>query len=130
MSHYASVDPRVTTAVALNSGLYGGDRLDYYARMHAPVAIFNGNSAERDVAYENGLRAFNEITTVPVYHGVYPIGHGDAYFQDNGGEFGIIAVGWVNWWLKDDLSSKGKGMFIGNNCRLCNQPWDVMHKGF
>jgi len=128
MAHYAAVDPRVTTTVALNSGIFNDDRMSYYQRMHAPVAIFNGD--ESDVAYDNGLRAFDEITTVPVYHANYPQGHGDAYFQDNGGEFGIVAVGWLDWMLKGDQSASGKGMFIGQNCRLCRSPWISKNKGF
>ncbi len=129
MAHYAAVDPRVTTAVALNSGIaIYGDRFNYYPRFHSPIAIFNGNQS--DVAYNPGLQQYDEVNNVPFYHANYPIGHGDAYFQDNGGEFGIVAVGWLNWWLKDDLSTTGKGMFIGNNCRLCRSPWVSKHKGF
>lgn len=129
MAHFAAVDPRVTTAVALNSGLgIYGDRFNYYPRFHAPMAIFNGDQS--DVAYNPGLQEYDEVNNVPFYHANYPQGHGDAYFQDNGGEFGIVAVGWLNWWLKDDLSTTGKGMFIGNNCRLCRSPWVSKHKGF
>ena len=129
MAHFAAVDPRVDTAVALNSGLgIYGDRFSYYPRFHSPIAIFNGDS--RDVAYNPGLQEYSEVNNVPVYHANYPIGHGDAYFQDNGGEFGIVAVGWLNWMLKDDLTGSGKGMFIGENCRLCRSPWVSKHKGF
>lgn len=129
MAHYAAVDPRVDTAVALNSGLgIYGDRFSYYPRFHSPIAIFNGDS--RDVAYNPGMQEYNEVNNVPVYHANYPQGHGDAYFQDNGGEFGIVAVGWLNWMLKDDLSTSGRGMFIGVNCRLCRAPWVSKHKGF
>jgi hypothetical protein len=129
MAHYAAVDPRVKTAVALNSGLgIYGDRFDYYPRFHSPLAIFNGDQS--DVAYSPGRQQYSEVNNVPIYHANYPIGHGDAYYQDNGGEFGIIAVGWLNWMLKGDEGASGKGMFIGNNCRLCRQPWTSMHKGF
>lgn len=129
MAHFAAVDPRVDTAVALNSGLgIYGDRFNYYPRLHSPLAIFNGDS--RDVAYNPGLQQYDEVNHVPFYHANYPIGHGDAYFQDNGGEFGIVVVGWLNWMLKDDQSESGRGMFIGNNCRLCRSPWVSKHKGF
>jgi hypothetical protein len=129
MAHFAAVDPRVDTAVALNSGLgIYGDRFSYYPRFHSPIAIFNGNSS--DVAYNPGLQEYSEVNNVPVYHANYPQGHGDAYYQDNGGEFGIVSVGWLNWLLKDDLSANGKGMFIGDNCRLCRSPWVSKYKGF
>ena len=129
MAHFAAVDPRVTTAVALNSGLgIYGDRASYYPRFHTPVAIFNGDS--RDVAYNPGLQEYSEVNNVPFYHANYPQGHGDAYYQDNGGEFGIVAVGWLNYMLKDDQSANGKGMFFGSNCRLCRSPWVMKNKGF
>jgi hypothetical protein len=129
MAHFAAVDPRVDTAVALNSGLgIYGDRQSYYPRFHSPLAIFNGNSS--DVAYNPGMQEYSEVTNVPVYHANYPQGHGDAYFQDNGGEFGIVAVGWLNFMLKDDMGATGKGMFFGNNCRLCKSPWTAKSKGF
>lgn len=129
MAHFAAVDPRVTTAVALNSGLgIYGDRFNYYPRFHTPVAIFNGDS--RDVAYNPGLQEYSEVNNVPFYHANYPQGHGDAYYQDNGGEFGIVATGWLNFMLKDDQSSTGRGMFFGTNCRLCRSPWVSKNKGF
>ena len=129
MAHFAAVDSRVTTAVALNSGLgIYGDRSSYYPRFHTPMAIFNGDS--RDVAYNPGLQEYSEVNNVPFYHANYPQGHGDAYYQDNGGEFGIVAVGWLNYMLKDDQSSSGKGMFFGSNCRLCKSPWVMKNKGF
>lgn len=129
MAHYAAVDPRVDTAAALNSGLYAEDRFDYYPRFHSPIAILNGN--ESDVAYSNGLRSYDEITGVPVYHSNHAnLGHGDAYFQDNGGDLGRAAVGWLNWHLKDDTSSTGRGLFIGNNCFMCQSPWTSKNKGF
>jgi len=129
MAHFAAVDSRVDTAVALNSGLgIYGDRFDYYPRFHSPIAIFNGNSS--DVAYNPGLQEYSEVNNVPVYHANYPQGHGDAYFQDNGGEFGIVAVGWLNYMLKDDQTATGRSMFFGNNCRLCRSPWVMKNKGF
>ena len=129
MAHFAAVDSRITTAVALNSGLgIYGDRANYYPRFHTPVAIFNGDS--RDVAYNPGLQEYSEVNNVPFYHANYPQGHGDAYYQDNGGEFGIVAVGWLNYMLKDDQSATGRSMFFGSNCRLCKSPWVMKNKGF
>lgn len=129
MAHYAAIDPRVDTGVALNSGLYSGDRFGYYDRFRTPIAIFNGNQS--DVAYSNGLQAFDEITNVPVYHANHAnLGHGDAYFQDNGGDLGKAAVGWLNFQLKDDMSETGRGRFFGNNCFMCRAPWTSKSKDF
>ena len=129
MAHYAAVDPRVDTAAALNSGLFSQDRFDYYPRFHSPIAILNGNSS--DVAYSNGLRSYDEITNVPVYHSNHAnLGHGDAYFQNNGGDMGRAAVGWLNWHLKGDTSATGRGLFLDNNCFMCRSPWTSKNKGF
>lgn len=129
MAHYAAIDPRVDTAAALNSGLFAEDRFDYYPRFHSPIAILNGNQS--DVAYSNGLRSYDEISNVPVYHSNHAnLGHGDAYFQNNGGDMGRAAVGWLNWHLKDDTSATGRGLFIGNNCFMCQSPWTSKNKGF
>jgi hypothetical protein len=56
------------------------------------------------------------------------VGHGGTYNQDNGGDFAKFAIAWFGWWLKDDLSSSGKGMFVGPNCGLCNTYWDIQSK--
>ncbi len=129
MAHYAATDPRVDTGMALNSGMYASDRFDVYARFHSPIAIFNGNSS--DVAYNNGLAAYDDITNVPVYHANHAnLGHGDAYFQDNGGDMGRAAVGWLNWQLKGDTSATGRERFFGNNCFMCRSPWTSKNKGF
>ena len=130
MAHYAGADPRVDTAVALNSGIaIYNDRYDYYPRFHSPLAIFNGNSS--DVAYNPGRQEYDEVTNVPIYHSNHAsLGHGDAYFQNNGGDMGKAAVGWLNYQLKDDMTATGRGLFFGNNCFMCSAPWTSTNKGF
>lgn len=130
MAHYAAVDPRVDTGVALNSGLgIYGDRQSYYSRFHAPMAIFNGNSS--DVAYNPGLQEYDEVTNVPIYHANHAnLGHGDAYFQNNGGDMGKAAVGWLNFQLKGDMGATGRGLFFDTNCFMCRSPWTSKNKGF
>jgi len=45
MTMYAAPDPRVTTAVLWNSGLFARDQ-PLYDSLHAPMAIFNGGPAD------------------------------------------------------------------------------------
>jgi hypothetical protein len=52
-------------------------------------------------------------TVTPVFYGVYPVGHGGTYNEDNGGPFGVAAVAWLKWQLMGDTSAKGKGYFVG-----------------
>jgi hypothetical protein len=117
----AAVDPRITTAFPFDSGLFSRDQTIYNA-LHSPMAIFDGGS--QDIAYSNGLADFMAITKVPMLFGNPTMCTGNAhvctFFAANAGEFGRAGVAWINWWLLDDLGPTGKGMFIGNNCGLCD----------
>ena len=127
MALNAAGDSRLSTVVAMNSGLLNPSQ-NVYARMHTPVAYFNGGPS--DVAYPNGQRDYQSIMNVPVYHANLPVGHGGTYGNDNGGEFARVGVAWLNWHLKDDQSATGRGMFLGNNCGICNSNWTIEHKNF
>jgi len=48
--------------------------------------------------------------------------------EDNGGEMGTLAIGWLRWHLLGDEGTTGKEMFIGSNCGLCNSEWEIMWK--
>ncbi len=121
MAEDAAVDPRITTAFPYDSGLFSRDQTLYDA-LHAPMAIFDGGS--QDIAYQNGLADFMAITKVPMLFGNPTMctsnAHVCTFFAANAGEFGRAGVAWINWWLLDDLGPTGKGMFIGNNCGLCD----------
>lgn len=127
MSLNAGGDPRLSTVVAMNSGLLNPSQ-NVYASLHTPVAYFNGGSS--DIAYENGRRDYQNINNVPVYHANLPVGHGGTYDQDNGGEYARVGVAWLNWHLKGDESATGRGMFFGNTCGICGTNWTIEHKNF
>lgn len=127
MSLNAGGDSRLSTVVAMNSGLLNPSQ-NVYAALHTPVAYFNGGSS--DVAYPNGQRDYQNINNVPVYHANLPVGHGGTYNQDNGGEYARVGVAWLNWHLKGDQAATGRGMFLGNNCGICNSNWTIEHKNF
>ena len=82
----------------------------------------------RGLAYANGKRDFETLPArVPVFYGVYSsVGHGGTYNEDNGGAFGMAAVAWLKWQLKNDTSASGKAYFVGTTCGLCgNSQWKV-----
>ncbi len=58
-----------------------------------------------------------KIDKVPVAMANHDVGHGGTYSQPNGGEFGRVAVAWLQWQLKSDEAA-GK-MFKGASCGLC-----------
>ena len=47
----------------------------------------------------------------------FDVGHGGTYAQPNGGEFGKVAVAWLQWQLKGDKTAAK--MFSGPDCGLC-----------
>ncbi|HET7923914.1 MAG TPA: alpha/beta hydrolase-fold protein [Rhodanobacteraceae bacterium] len=123
----ASVDPRVTTAVVLNSGMMADD--DQYMRrhelersvldkMHAPIAYFIGG--ERDIAYPNAeqdWQALQELDLAAINANM-DVGHGATYQMPNGGPFASGPVAWLKWQLKGDAAARA--MFVGDDCGFCS----------
>ena len=123
----ASVDPRVTTAVVLNSGMMADD--DQYMRrhelersildkMHAPIAYFIGG--ERDIAYANAEQdwlALQELDLTAINANM-DVGHGATYQMPNGGPFASGPLAWLKWQLKGDAAARA--MFVGEDCGFCS----------
>jgi hypothetical protein len=125
MALNASDDPRVSVSMPMNSGLMQRNQT-LYAALHAPMAIFNGGPD--DVAYPNGQADFDAIDSIPMLLANIPVGHGGTYRQDNAGEMGKAAVGWLRWHLLGDTGATGKGLFSGASCGLCDSDWDLQWK--
>jgi hypothetical protein len=129
MAIQAAVDPKITTAFPYDSGLFSRDQTIYDA-LHAPMAIFDGG--DQDIAYANGLADFQAITKIPMLFAnptsCSSNAHVCTFFDSNAGEFGRAGVAWINWQLLDDQGPTGKGMFIGDNCGLCDSKWNLMWK--
>jgi hypothetical protein len=89
---------------------------DVLQKLHSPVIYIIGG--EKDIAYPQAVDDFAKIDKVPVAMANFDVGHGGTYNQPNGGEFGRIAVAWLQWTLKGDETA-GK-MFTGQSCGLCN----------
>jgi hypothetical protein len=130
-----AADPRITTAVIWNSGLFaqpsdmgGGKTLSKkdLESIHVPVAYISGDPT--DIAHNNANADFEFIKSIPVFRGwERGVGHGGTYNQPNGGEFSGIAVAWLNWQLKGD--NRAALMFRGVDCGLCVNPkWVVQTK--
>lgn len=130
-----STDPRVSTTVLWNSGLFaepttmgGGKPMGRgdLRSLHAPVAFISGD--EEDLAFENANANFELISRVPALR-AYARGvlHSGTYGERNGGEFAGVAVAWLDWQLKGD--SRARRLFVGKDCGLCVNPhWVVKSK--
>ncbi len=129
----ASTDPRVTTALVLNSGMMpDGDQ--YMIRhelersiidaMHAPIAYFIGG--ETDIAYTNAEADWAELLDRDVVATIanLDVGHGATYNQPNGGAFVTAPLAWLKWQLKGDRDARA--MFVGAACGLCaDSEWSL-----
>lgn len=121
-----STDPRITTAVVLNSGMIT-DTDQYMIRhelkrsvlqqMHAPIAYFIGG--ETDIAYANSEMDWAELQTlrIPAINANMDVGHGATFSEPNGGAFASGPLAWLKWQLKGDAAARA--MFVGERCGLC-----------
>ena len=123
-----AADPRVTTAMIWNSGLFaqpsdmgGGKTLSKsdLQSIHVPIAYISGDS--QDVAYNNANSDFDHFTKIPAFRAYERgVGHGGTYREPNGGEFSGVGVAWLDWQLKGD--EQAARMFEGRDCGLCVNP--------
>lgn len=122
----ASVDPRISTVLVLNSGMMpDGDQ--YMVRhelersilqeMHAPIAYFIGG--ESDIAYENAEADWQELQQldIPAVNANLDVGHGATYHLPNGGPFARAPLAWLQWQLQGNPAARR--MFVGDNCGFC-----------
>jgi hypothetical protein len=129
-------DPRVATAVIMNSGLFveGPTRMggmsatkDLLAELHFPTLYILGGPT--DIAYANGMDDFAHIAHVPVAVANIDKGHGGTYWEPNGGAAAEVVVDWLAWRLRGD--AEAGGTFLGKDCGLCaDAAWTYETKGF
>lgn len=128
-------DPRVTTLVVCNSGIFDNPEKGMSVlpklskaqlrKIHSPTLYLLGG--ESDIAYQNGMDDFKRINHVPVYVANMDVGHGGTYSQPHGGEFARVAANWFKWQLKNN--QEAARLFIGKPSGLSESPgWTVDKK--
>jgi hypothetical protein len=128
MAEKASYYPKFTAIGITSSGLFNKDT-SVYNQIHTPFKIMNGGpkNAGNDMAYENGLRDYNEISALGkpiIYFSKTSGGHGTG-LESPKGEYNTVNLAWLNWELKGDTTSTGKALLVGPNCKYCkNSGWD------
>ena len=133
-SLYNCADPRITSLMICNSGLFknsnrnqavGGMPMPDKSKLkeiHTPIIYILGG--KEDIAYENGMDDFHLISHVPACAANFPVGHGGTYRQPHGGEFSVVALNWLNWQLKGD--KQAAKMFKGKDCLLSKREgWTI-----
>ena len=127
-------DPRIKALMICNSGLFnqqnasqavGGMPMppkEKLKEIHTPIIYILGGP--EDIAYGNGMDDFHRIDHVPAVAANFPVGHGGTYRQPHGGEFTVVALGWLDWQLKGD--KQAAKMFKGNDCEISKrQGWTI-----
>jgi hypothetical protein len=120
-----ATDPRVKTAVIMNSGFFNagaspiggieGDK-STLTKLHTPTLYVLGGPT--DIAYENGMDDFKRIKGIPAAVINIPVGHGGTYFEPNGGLAAQIVTSWLDWQLKGSKAAAGR--FTGGTCGYCS----------
>ena len=119
-------DPRITTTVIWNSGMFSDSDPDRLDHLQAPIAYFTGGPS--DIAYENALNDWRDLPEdLPAFMGHLDVGHYGTFPEPDGGEYGRVGTAWLQWHLKDD--EEAAEQFIGADCGLCADPeWDADSK--
>lgn len=127
-------DPRVTTVVICNSGIFstpGNGRSNMpnltkenLKQIHSPTLYMLGG--ETDIAYANGMDDYARINHVPIVMANMDVGHGGTYGEPHGGEFAKVATAWFKWQLKGD-NEAGK-LFTHEPGLAANKLWRVEKK--
>ncbi len=124
MAENVSGDPRFAAIGFTSSGLMAAND-NLYDKIRTPWKIMNGGSS--DIAYENGLRDYEEISSRGkpiIYFSKTSAGHGGDLGQARG-DFNRVNLAWLNWQLKGDTSATGKGFLVGATCTFCTDSgWD------
>jgi dienelactone hydrolase len=121
-----STDPRITTTLVMNSGLFpDGDQYmqrfalqrSHLSALHAPIAYFIGG--ETDVAYVNAEQDWQDLQALPLtaININLDVGHGATYAKPRGGEFAEAPIAWLRWRLLGDLQASSQ--FVGQGCGYC-----------
>jgi len=125
MSENVSGDARFSAIGITSSGLMSANKT-LYDKIHTPFKIMNGGSS--DIAYENGARDYDEISSrgIPiVYFSKTNQGHGGDLGNARG-DFNKVNLAWLNWQLKGDMGTTGKGYLTGSTCTICSDSgWDI-----
>jgi len=132
----AAQDPRVKTAVIMNSGFFpaGANPIQGVVSDKALLNGLHGSilyvlGGPTDIAAANGTDDFRRIERIPAALVNVPVGHGGTYMQPHGGVAADVVGAWLDWRLKNDRAAATR--FVGTECGLCRDPrLTIERKGF
>lgn len=123
----AAQDPRVKTAVIMNSGFFndGANPIEGVVSDKALLNSLHGSvlyvlGGPTDIAAANGTDDFKRLGDLPAALVNIPVGHGGTYMQPHGGIAAEVVTAWLDWTLKGRASAAAK--FKGPACGFCRDP--------
>ena len=124
---------RVKTLLIMNSGMgsgvvMGGASPQTLKSLHCPIIYMTGGTG--DVAYENAKYDFNNNVKKPVvWADLSNAGHyGSTYWEKNGGQYGQIALKWIDWHLKG--YQQNARIFLKPDLKGFDSHWTIKNRNF
>ena len=124
---------RVKTLLIMNSGMgsgvvMGGASPQTLKSLHCPIIYMTGGTG--DVAYENAKYDFNNNVKKPVvWADLSNAGHyGSTYWEKNGGQYGQIALKWIDWHLKG--YQQNARIFLKPDLKGFDSHWTIKSRNF
>jgi hypothetical protein len=120
----AAQDPRVKTAVIMNSGFFspGANPIQGVVSDKALLKTLRGSvlyvlGGPTDIAVANGTDDYKRIRHIPAALVNIPVGHGGTYMEPHGGLGATVVTAWLDWRLKNDPVAAMR--FKGPDCGFC-----------
>ena len=125
-------DPRIGTAIILNSGIadmsmQGVDKRQL-ANIRCPMLYIVGG--DEDMATPNGTMDFKRIENVPVaLLNTVVDGHEGSYYETHGGLYAVAVCKWLDWQFKGQIANAA--FFLDENVLNLTCPgWTTVSKNF
>lgn len=121
---------RVKTLLIMNAGMggmsMGGATPRSLNSLHCPIIYMTGGTD--DVAYGNAKVDFENVKKQAVWADLKNAGHGGTYWDKYGGEFGRLAVKWMDWHLKGH--QQNARLFLKPDLTGYSSNWEVKSRNF
>ena len=121
---------RVKTLLIMNAGMggmsMGGASPQTLEKLHCPIIYMTGGTG--DVAYGNAKTDYENVKKQVAWADLSDAGHGGTYWNQYGGEFGKLAIKWMDWHLKG--YKQNARIFLKPELKGFSDKWSVQTRNF
>ena len=122
---------RVKTLLIMNAGMgtmsMGGASPQHLEKLHCPLIYMTGGTG--DVAYDNAKVDFGKVKKPVVWADLTNAGHyGSTYWETYGGQYGKIALKWIDWHLKG--YKQNARIFLKPDLKGFDSHWVLKNRNF